>query len=45
MLYKMDLLCIDEQLFSVVNIRMNLDQHTHRPPTKDLERAWSPASP
>ena len=27
MLYKMDLLCIDESLFSVVNIRMNLDQH------------------
>ena len=28
MLYKMDLLCIDERLFSVVNIRMNLDHHT-----------------
>ena len=28
MLYKMDLLCIDESLFSVVNIRMNLDQHS-----------------
>ena len=27
MLYKMDLLCIDERLFSVVNIRMNLEQH------------------
>ena len=27
MLYKMDLLCIDEQLFSVVNIRMNLHHH------------------
>lgn len=26
MLYKMDLLCIDETLFSVVNIRMNLEQ-------------------
>ena len=26
MLYKMDLLCIDESLFSVVTIRMNLDQ-------------------
>jgi leucyl-tRNA---protein transferase len=26
MLYKMDLLCIDECLYSVVNIRMNLDQ-------------------
>lgn len=25
MLYKMDLLCIEENLFSVVNIRMNLD--------------------
>ena len=28
MLYKMDLLCIDERLFSVVNIRMNLEQYT-----------------
>ena len=27
MLYKMDLLCIDECLYSVVNIRMNLDHH------------------
>ena len=27
MLYKMDLLCIDERLFSVVNIRMNLDHY------------------
>lgn len=29
MLYKMDLLCVDEELFSVVNIRINL--LTHRP--------------
>ncbi len=27
MLYKMDLLCLDERLFSVVNIRLNLGQH------------------
>ena len=27
MLYKMDLLCIDERLFSVVNIRMNLEHY------------------
>ena len=33
MLYKMDLLCIDERLFSVVNIRMNLDQYE---PTAEL---------
>jgi hypothetical protein len=27
MLYKMDLLCVDETLYSVVNIRINLMQH------------------
>ena len=28
MLYKMDLLCIEEDLFSVINIRLDLDGHT-----------------
>lgn len=27
MLYKMDLLCIDETIFSVVNIRLNIDEY------------------
>ena len=38
MLYKMDLLCIDERLFSVVNIRMNLEQHAWTSRQKKIMR-------
>ena len=42
MLYKMDLLCIDERLFSVVNIRMNLEQYSPTPrQRKTLRRVES----
>lgn len=30
MLYKMDLLCVENDLFSVVNIRLNLDTYIHK---------------
>ena len=45
MLYKMDLLCIDESLFSVVNIRMNLDQHSWSSGTRKSCVAWRSDSP
>ena len=38
MLYKMDLLCIDDEVYSVVNIRLNLEEFTIRKSQKKLIR-------
>jgi arginine-tRNA-protein transferase len=38
MLYKMDVLCIDEDIFSVVNIRMNLDRHVDKKWQRKLKK-------
>ena len=38
MLYKMDLLCLEKDIFSVVNIRLNLDEHEFRSRHKRLLR-------
>jgi arginine-tRNA-protein transferase len=45
MLYKMDLLCIDANVFSVVNIRLDLNKHTakkrHRKIQRKVERQFN----
>lgn len=38
MLYKMDLLCLEQDIFSVVNIRLSLDEHEFRNRHKRLLR-------
>ena len=38
MLYKMDLLCIDDEVFSVVNIRLNMEEFGLRKSQKKLLR-------
>lgn len=38
MLYKMDLLCIDDEVYSIVNIRLNIENFSHRKSQKKLLR-------
>lgn len=38
MLYKMDLLCLDKEIFSVVNIRMNLERFSMRKSQRKIVR-------
>lgn len=38
MLYKMDLLCLEDDLYSVINIRINLEKHTLRRSLKRIAR-------
>ena len=38
MLYKMDILCLDKDLFSVVNIRLNLQKHSMKKSLRKIER-------
>lgn len=38
MLYKMDLLCVEQDLFSVVNIRLNLENYSHKKRMRKLLR-------
>lgn len=38
MLYKMDLLCVEDDLFSVVNIRLNLAEYSHKKRMRKLLR-------
>ena len=38
MLYKMNLLCIDDEVYSVVNIRLNIEEFKHKKRQRKLLR-------
>ena len=38
MLYKMNLLCIDDEVYSVVNIRLNIEEFKHKKMTEKTSK-------